>query len=64
MRPVLTPEQQVALVEYTAERRQLHYRLELLREAERDLRNKTVDYQIAQERTEQALSRLLAECAQ
>lgn len=61
MRPVLTPEIQSALVTYMDERRQAAYRLTLVREAERDLKNKKEDYEIAHTRSESALASLIAE---
>jgi hypothetical protein len=62
MRPPLTPAQQHALVTYCDELKQAEYRLILLREAERDMKNKKSDYEMAHERSEAALVALIAEC--
>jgi hypothetical protein len=62
MRPPLEPNIQAALVTYRDELKQAEYRLTLLREAERDLKNKNADYQAAVERMEAALAALISEC--
>lgn len=53
---------QLALNIYVKELKQATYRLTLLREAERDLKNKKADYEIAHERAEAALAAVVAEC--
>lgn len=58
----MTDAARMALDIYIKERKQAQYRLTLLREAERDLKNKKADYEIAHERTEAALANLIAEC--
>lgn len=58
----MTDGQRVALETYAKELKQAAYRLSLLREAERDLKNKKDDYEIAHERSEAALTALIAEC--
>ena len=58
----MTDAARLALDIYIKERKQAQYRLTLLREAERDLKNKKADYEIAHERTESALANLIAEC--
>jgi len=62
VKPPLTPAQQAALVTYRDELKQAEYRLTLLREAERDLKNKKADYEIQHERAEAALQSLISEC--
>ena len=62
MKPPLPPALQHALVTYTSERKQEQFRLTLLREAERDLKNKKADHETAYEKTQAALAVLLAEC--
>ena len=54
--------QRLALEAYAKELKQTQYRLTLLREAERDLKNKKADYEIAHERSESALAALISEC--
>jgi len=62
VRPPLTPAQQHALVTYRDELKQAAYRLGLVRDAERDLKNKKEDYTLAHERAEAALAALISEC--
>ena len=58
----MTDAQRLALEAYAKELKQTQYRLTLLREAERDLKNKKADYEIAHERSESALASLISEC--
>ena len=53
---------QQALSTYIAAKRQVRYRRTLMAEAERDLKNKTTDFEIADEAAAAALSNLVAAC--
>ena len=62
MRPPLQPEVQAALVDYMDARKQETYRWKLMVECEQDLRNKSSDYVIAQQKSDDAHRALLRVC--
>ena len=64
MRPTLSPELQVLLVDYIAEKKQSDYRFTLWREADRDVKNKLADFEISSSRTIKALDDLIKACGE
>jgi len=62
VKPPLTPVLQYALITYRDELKQAEYRLTLLRDAERDVKNKKAEYEMAHERANSALAVLISEC--
>jgi len=62
MRHPLSAELQALLAEYRDAAAQVKYRDQLIEEAQRDLRNKNEDYQIAKYKMEEALKALIEEC--